>query len=682
MKRLTSCASATLALGVLLGAVPSLSQAQTTSIPVGGDMASGGPQSVCVSFNEGMLPSGWLGNSCNNGQSAAGYSVSSEYFYTVSGRTPPSNTTSLKLVSSGMATKGQTRVWAPFVMKLGYKYSVNVYVRSAATQEVVVKLREKDAPYAVYGLASKTVNSNGWTLFSFEGRGPLSGDVNAGLFIEPKQDGTIYVDNASVTETVMPVPASGILRTGNALSKSFFGIHEHRDSPMPTTFVNASKTGVVGARRIWDLNGAQLSSIFPDQASVTNHKGNWGVLDTAIADAQAQGIDLIMTLGGNTPAWASYDKPGTVAKGCDNWGGGGTSGPVDLLAWSDMVAQVLEHAQGKIKYWESWNEPYNCVLFTQRRPVDWMGALAYYSQEVSTQVKNYNAAHGTSLKVLTPSFSTEALDFVDEYMNAARTVKVDYVSVHAYDPYLKNYLLGLQNWDKGRADAPEAYFVKEHGIDALKSILNRYSATVSAPLLDTESGYLASSNDDGSPNDRQGAPYVARHLLLSAIAGIDASYYYALDQGPDSYKNKEGADTLPSGTPIQAVSLVRGSGANYAVNTCTSANPCTRTDAGRAYEVMANWLTGATIKELCTDVVCTNGSTPSPTKAWRVTLQKTVNGVVQTQYIVWYPTESATAVVYPVPAGYGQTTPLLSSKVAVSNNAVTLTGAPQLLTIN
>ena len=243
--------------------------------------------------------------------------------------------------------------------------------------------------------------------------------------------------------------------------------------------------------------------------------------------------------------------------------------------------------------------------------------------------------------MLSPTLYTYKLDFADEFLGLGGGKYADVIAIHAYDEYIDQRLVGTGG--NGAPNGPEMLFITEHGVLNLKHILARHKLS-SKPIWNTESGYLASSTPEGQPDDDKGAPYVARHLLLSSIAGIDRSYYYSWD--------------LRGNVVALARELdVEGSN-NY-----------TKTAAGVAYETMAKWLTGTTIKAVNTPV--------ADGQPWVVTLQRAATGT--TELILWNPAGEDTA--YTVPTGMAFRATLLGDKTGISAETnITINGWPQLLT--
>lgn len=582
----------------------------------------------------GTLANGWTENTWQTGPGT--YSVK----YAIDTSKKYAGKASLSVTS----VNAKPQFYAPILLKRGYKYTATLYLRANTAQEVQVQLRPQGSPYTTYGMATPTLPtptllSAGWTKVTLEGDAPLNADdVWGGLFIVAQTPGTIWVDNVSVIQA----PATqAIVRKGQSFAKDYFGIHVHRDPNWPDL------GGTVGADRFWDGEGVQLSSIFPTSDL---SKANWTKFDARIARAQQNGADMLMVLGGNIPKWASSDPTGNDytcslystkydANGnrIPNSGVGEGAPPKDRTVWKNMVKAVVARAAGRIKYWEVWNEPYICGQLNLRRPTDNVKYLVDLANDAATIIK----ANGNpnKLVVLSPSFALERLDYVDQYLAQGGGNYFDVVSVHAYDYFLEQRL--GSDPSTGRADAPETMFVREHNVLNLKNILNKYNLG-SKPIWDTESGYSVDTNPvDRTGNDTLGAPYVARHLLLTSLAGMDRTYYYSWDHREN----------------IVALSReLNGVG-----------NGSTKGNAGLAYQSMAKWLTGAQV----IDVV-----SPSTLGApWTVKLKRTATGT--TEYIVWEPT--GTTVDYPLPAGMSYVSSLLGPKSLVTG-PVKVNGWPQLLT--
>lgn len=611
---MASLARQALALSLMSGSLYAM--AQTTIMTSTFDTA-GVAVSPCTGTGEptvsGVLPTGWVENTC--WKTASGSSVT----YALDTSIKYAGASSLSVKSSGTTAQ----FYAPFSMKANMRYRVTLYLRGEVSQDVTVQLRLAGPPYTSYGVASTTVNNAGWSKVTVIADAPLTADrVDAGLFILPTNPGSkIWLDSVTLTEQASPAPLATV---GQTVAKSYFGMHTHRDLKWPDL------GGTVGAERFWDGEGIQMGDIFPT-SDLT--KANWTKFEERIARAQKNGADIVFTLGGNLPAWATMSLPNVP--GCNLYGPGTSSPPASRTVWRDMVKAVVTRAAGRIKYWQIWNEPSICATFNDRTNGDMTLYLVYLAKDAHSIIK----AASTSNVVLSPSLVLSQLEFADQYFAKGGGAYADIVSVHAYDEFIGNQLGSAPT--HGYLDGPERLFIKDHVILNFKNILEKYSLA-SKTIWSTEAGYLDCATVANTPDDTKGAPYVARHMLLAGLAGLSRSYHYSWDMRDNRVALGRELDVVGSN--------------NYS-----------KTDAGRAYENMAKWLMGAKISA---------ATYPAQQgKAWVVTLDRA--GVKQ--YIVWNPTGESIG--YTVPAGMTAATSLLGVKNSVSGTTLMVNGWPQLLTV-
>ena len=316
---------------------------------------------------------------------------------------------------------------------------------------------------------------------------------------------------------------------------------------------------------------------------------------------------------------------------------------------------VVDKAAGRIKYWEIWNEPYNCPLLDSRTPVKVASTgLSYNTQylvllagDAYRIVKNHNGG-ANKLVVLSPAFYPGRLDFMDRYLALGGRQYADVISVHAYDHFLGKRLNNVPT--DGVPNSPETLFFHNHDIVNVKNVLSRHSYSFfhdpnrllsKLPVWNTEAGYLeVRTLADGRRDFQSAAPYVARHLLLGWIAGLDRSYYYSWDLGG-------AAAALADQDPATKAFV--------------------QTAAGKAYEVIGQWIAGAQILGL---------SRPdTPNSTWVVSLRRA--GRSTTDTIVWNPW--GTAVSHSAPAGAAYRYTLSGSREPLASTTVTVDGSPILL---
>lgn len=308
------------------------------------------------------------------------------------------------------------------------------------------------------------------------------------------------------------------------LSATFFGMHIHRpDIAWP------SVSGRLGTVRIWDA-GAQWADIAPAKGVF-----NWEVLDDHVSRARANGADVIMNLG-RTPAWASA-RPAEPSA----YGPGQAAEPALDQYWQGWVRAVATRYQGKIRYWEVWNEPNDAAFFSgsAEKMVD-LARQAYFILK-TTDPDN---------QVLSPS--PYNLNYLDYYLSLGGG---DYADVIGYHFYL--------------SEAPEA--LAAWYIPGVRAILAQHGQA-NKPLWNSEGGYLRPAIPGPKTlSDETGAAYLARLYLLNWAGGVSRCYFYAWDNH--------------SATNIEL----------------TQADNVTLTAAGMAYRELSGWLLGAQLNDLRVD---------------------------------------------------------------------------------
>jgi GH35 family endo-1,4-beta-xylanase len=136
----------------------------------------------------------------------------------------------------------------------------------------------------------------------------------------------------------------------------------------------------VASLRTWDT-AANWADIEPAQNVYV-----WTNLDALTDLAQRHGVDLLFTLG-RTPRWASA-SPDSKSP----YGPGQCAPPAHIQFWDEFLRAVVNHAGGKIRFWETWNEPQTPDSGT-------------YCGDVSTMVKLQQRAYEI-IKAINPRGST------------------------------------------------------------------------------------------------------------------------------------------------------------------------------------------------------------------------------------------------------------------------------------
>lgn len=314
-------------------------------------------------------------------------------------------------------------------------------------------------------------------------------------------------------------------RTPSApLSRTFFGMHIHRPHS-----VWPSLNGSLGAVRIWDT-AAQWADVNPAKGVF-----QWAALDYHVSRARANGADVIMTLG-RTPRWASA-RPAEPSA----YGPGQAAEPALDQYWQDWVRAVATRYQGKIRYWEIWNEPNDPAFFSGSAE-----KLVDLSRQAYTILKTSDPQN----QVLSPS--PYEISYLDYYLSLGGGAVADVIGYHFY---LDEAPEALANWY-----IPRVWAVLEAHGQAAK------------PLWNTEGGYLRPVIPGPKTlSDDLGAAYLARTYLLNWAGGVSRFYFYAWDNHTT--------------TNIEL----------------TAADDATLTTAGVAYRELAGWLLGARLTDLSVD---------------------------------------------------------------------------------
>jgi hypothetical protein len=239
-----------------------------------------------------------------------------------------------------------------------------------------------------------------------------------------------------------------------------------------------------GTARTWDTTGVSWPDISP-----TSGTYNWSALDSFLAINQAEGRDVIYTLG-RIPAWAST-QPNNSA--CSY--GPGQCAPPDLTDWQNFITALVTHSAGRIKYWEIWNEP---------------NESGTYSGDVPTLVKLAQSAY-TIIHQLDPSAQVIAPPTTGDsgpgwfgtYLADGGATYADVLAFHGY-------------LDGTTAESLVQVYSTYH------TLMDTYNVG-SLPLWDTEASGV------GISDYSLRADFLAKYYVLHWSLGIPRFVWYAYD---------------------------------------------------------------------------------------------------------------------------------------------------------
>jgi hypothetical protein len=467
----------------------------------------------------GVVAPGWSDNTCWD-------TARPQISYALDAASPHGGAQSQR-VTLLSGSRAQFAQYLPAAAR-GNLYRVTVWLRAQADMDVTLGLRQAGAPYSGYG-SKLAVLSTGWQAFEFEGIASADSMV---LLIIAKQPGTFWIDDVVVSDagavaSTLPSPPTA------PVPRAYFGMHFNElDSPWPQT------GAAPGAVRVWDAGpnrdnsgvGAQWTEINPQRGVY-----DWSGLDARVAAAAAQGADVIYTLGGRTPRWAS-SQPDTPTP----YGPGQCAEPSSEALWQDWVRAIVTRYQGRIRYWEIWNEPDLPDFYCGRaaRLVD----LSRLAKEVINAVD-------PAARVVSPAMSGyEGTGALDAFLSSGGGAFVDIIGYHFY------------------VDKPEDVSFKAI---ALKALLERYGAQ-NLPLWNTEQGWIDTNLPVDVLPEATGAAYVARSVLLAWAWGQQRHYYYTWDN------------------PYIQIPMTTG-------------DRRTLSSAGASYREVSRWLLGSTMQSVQRD---------------------------------------------------------------------------------
>lgn len=368
----------------------------------------------------------------------------------------------------------------------------------------------------------------------------------------------------------------------HTVPKQYFGMHFFYTAA-DMRWPGEKPTGLpesVGSWRLWQAYGTEWRHLEPE-------KGVWQFeyLDRYVTQAQAKGMDLLLTLG-QTPGWASARPNEPTGPGLGN-----AAEPGDMQDWANYIRRVATRYRGKIKYYEIWNEP----IFTEIEPrLNQKGQAGFFSGSAAKMVQMTRIAAQViheidpQAKVVSPSVAGhhQGLKRLEAFLNAGGGDAVDIVGFHFY----------FVDTTSPEALPPFVQRVRQvmerHGI-AQKPIWNTESGLIIqgpnrklvTPLAKSGKGVLGVVLDDKTAGD-----LVARYLILGANAGLERYFWFAWDSGSMGFFSGPKPRTLNKGATAYATTSRWLAGAQ--LGPCTDAGGvwrCVLTDPSTGDQALLIW---------------------------------------------------------------------------------------------
>lgn len=360
---------------------------------------------------------------------------------------------------------------------------------------------------------------------------PLSSGVPTGFDYQNKplhygmwSDGTnLYLREYSdlfTTSNLSETPTITTLYDGAGLTvgSKFWGATWHN---WPNTSTSAIRTSL-GGQTMNDMGGSfttvrshdyfpngngSLHWIYVEPSNDTTYFTN---LDKYVNDHYDAGRDIILVLG-FTPDWASA---ASAPAGGSIYGGKSANPPASMADWSDFCSRVATQCNGKVKYYEIWNEPDNSIRW-------WNGTSANYAQMLRRANQAIKAVDATA-KILAPSnaavnstgrsWLTNMLAASDGNGGTGATGSlgekwIDIVTIHQYFSGASNY----------------STFISD--LTSYKAILSS-NGLESAEIWCTELGVNSTHSRNGADNITK---YLIRMIYLMATQSVARVQLYSAD---------------------------------------------------------------------------------------------------------------------------------------------------------
>ena len=326
-----------------------------------------------------------------------------------------------------------------------------------------------------------------------------------------------------------------------------FGQHLGSFHDWSKTIAPAPEAWGTKAIRLWDA-GVAWCHMQPDP----NKPIRWAKFDEWLGYASSNGMDVVYTFG-RPPGWAQG-----LTGGCDT---SSNSFVPDRAAFRQFVRALVARANGRLKYWEIWNE------WDGSWPPGRQEDMAAFARIAAEEVHGANQG----LQVLTPSvtsydgrlYGQNLGSTLESFLTRVKENEgvIDIINVHTYmrtsangqgwpDRYLPEWI-GRES----EVDDP----VAPNKITPVRTTMHR-TGYAGYPLWSTEGSWgknesIREYGADSAGNNASGQrAFVARYYLTMLSLGVERAYWYA-------YSNPSYGTLWQAGTPLQPGGLTPGGGA-------------------------------------------------------------------------------------------------------------------------
>ena len=306
--------------------------------------------------------------------------------------------------------------------------------------------------------------------------GGYEDDVPGFVGINFLSTGELYIDDAlltDITESVTNQPPSSL----DPISASLFGIHLNELGSH-----NVWPDMNQGIIRFWD-GGLGWGDIQPSSGVWEDTRLNYYLDHVTGHNPNAK---IIYTFG-YSPAWVTISN---IA-----------GSPPVMQKWKDFVTALAGECEGKILYYEMWNEINSSTFWTGT-----VTDLFEMTKEASIILK----AIDPNIQIIAPNVTINGYPWLEEFLAMGGGDYVDIISYHNYQP-----------------KKPELSIPK---IQAVKDIMQNYGVQ-NKPLWNTEGNVGKSSDDPNpqSPTEDEAIAAIARSYIVQWLYGVSNFNMYCYE---------------------------------------------------------------------------------------------------------------------------------------------------------
>lgn len=329
---------------------------------------------------------------------------------------------------------------------------------------------------------------------------------------------------------------TNVFNGSKTISADYFGITYHRypggTTPKPSTYYKVCRSHdyAPGSKRV------RWSSIEAVQGAP-----DWSALDDFVATNFAAGQKIIHTIYGS-PSWASA-RPAEPSA----YGNGIAAEPSNLANWDAHCTALAQRYQGRIAFYEIWNEPNLSSFYTGTQTI-----LSQMVRRANQAIKAVDSA----AKIISPAVTSLQTGNGQSYFAAMMAASdgaagnmaswTDSVGVHLY---------------------PDGVA----GVTKIPTFFGTFSSSLAGlglsgkPVMNTEFGVLTPSLSSYSSSTERIA-LVTRMMLLAAVCGVGCTSSVWYDGDFDSIYGFPSADDIRlwnsmvkilSSAPVSVVNVLR-----------------------------------------------------------------------------------------------------------------------------